>query len=271
MSLDPRYVTAPSLQEYFVDKDSGFPLAGGKVFFFSDVNRTQPKDVFELTGSPPNYSYSPLPNPVILSSVGTMMDNNGNDIIPYYFPFDDEGNSELYYIVVQSATGVPQFTREAWPNPEGGGVTPGNENNLFNYIPNGQFLLHTDLPNNELVAGTNVIAQGGWTFELPDPVNSENALIFTPINYTDNPSQSPRFFCHIDCNAASLDTIKALRIKWNDVNKFSATEEFFTFGFWAASDIDVPISIDIVKFCGTDGSVVPIETVDTDVITPGGR
>jgi hypothetical protein len=270
MSLDPRYITAPSLQEYFVDKDSGFPLAGGKVFFYSDVNRTTPKDVFELTGSPPNYSFSPLPNPVILSSVGTMMDNNGNDIIPYYFPFDANGNQELYYIVVQSATGVPQFTREAWPNPQTG-ETPVTQNNFFNYIPNGQFLLHTDLPNNELVAGSNVIAQGGWTFELPLTLHSINTLQYIPINFTENPSNSPRFYAQFTCGAAGLDTIKSVRIKWNDVNKFSATTDFFTFAFWARTDIDVPIAIDIIKYCGTTGSVVPPQEIFTDVITPAGQ
>ena len=270
MSLDPRYITAPSLQEYFVDKDSGFPLAGGKVFFYSDVNRTQPKDVFELTGSPPNYSFSPLPNPVILSSVGTMMDNNGNDIIPYYFPFDANGNQELYYIVVQSSTGVPQFTREAWPNPQVG-ETPTSQNSLFNYIPNGQFLLHTDLPNNELVAGSNVIAQGGWTFELPLTLYSINTLKYITFNFTENPTNSPRFAAEFTCGAAGLDTIKSVRIKWNDVNKFSATTDFFTFAFWARTDIDVPIAIDIIKYCGTTGTVVPAQEEFTDVITPVGQ
>lgn len=150
MALDPKYITAPSLQQYFVDKTSGAPLAGGKVFFYHDNDRAVPKDVFTLAGSQANYSYAPLPNPVILSSVGTIQDNNNNDLIPYYYPYDTEGKLDLYYIVVQNSAGVPQFTRQAWPNPDVGN-TPTGEDLLINYIPNGQFLAHTALENRKSV------------------------------------------------------------------------------------------------------------------------
>ena len=122
MSLNPLYIPLYQLQQYFVDKDTGAPLAGGKVYFYSDVNRTVAKNVYELQGNSANYTFSPLPNPVILSAVGTPVDVNGNDIVIYAYPFDANGNSELYYVVVQNYLGVPQFTRQAVPGVSGGGV-----------------------------------------------------------------------------------------------------------------------------------------------------
>src|SRR5690348_4999076 len=115
MSIDPRYMIASSLQEYFVDKDTGLPLSGGIVSFWNDTNRTLPKPVFMLSGSPPSYTYTELPNPLILSAVGTPQ-YNGNDIVIYYYPYDANGNVELYYVTVTANDSAPQFTREAWPN-----------------------------------------------------------------------------------------------------------------------------------------------------------
>jgi len=116
MSLDERYFVTADLEEYFVDKDSGLPLAGGTLTFYRDVSRTTPKTVFQLSGAPPNYTYTALPDPITLSSVGTVQNAGGDNEVIYYFPYDDEGNLDLYYIVCRDSNGVEQFTREAWPN-----------------------------------------------------------------------------------------------------------------------------------------------------------
>src|SRR5574337_1010397 len=95
------FIASTSLEEYFVDENTGLPLAGGSVYFYKDTARTVPKLVYELTGDPNTvggYSFAPLPNPVQLSATGTFMDNNGNNIAVYYNPFDAEGNLELYYV-----------------------------------------------------------------------------------------------------------------------------------------------------------------------------
>ena len=117
MALDSRFVVTADLQGYFVHKDTGLPLAGGTVTFYEDENRTTLKDVYELTGTPPNYTYTQLPNPLNLSSVGTYMDDSNNDVVPYYFPYDgtpteSTGTVQLYYAVVRDANGVEQLTRE---------------------------------------------------------------------------------------------------------------------------------------------------------------
>lgn len=272
MALNPKYVTAPSLQSYFVDKDTGLPLAGGKVFFYRDSNRTELKSVYELQGNQANYTYSPLPNPIILSAVGTIQDNNGNDVLPYYFPFDQYGDVDLYYIVVQNSLGVPQFTRQAWPNPDFSNA-PASSDDRFNYIPNGQLLAHTDLPDNALVAGTNIIAQGGFTVELDDPAltpASVNTLVFLKEQFTQAPPQSPRYLMQFTCTSFNaLETTKNIRIKWTDVNKFSTKPGSYTFAFWGTSNVNLPVAINVVKFYGTAGSPEEIIPQALATITPG--
>ena len=116
MSLDPGCITSVDLNPYLVDKDTGAPLAGGFIRFYEDDSRTTPKAVYQLTGSPPAYTYTALPNPIQLSATGTIVDSSGNNCALYYYPYDEFGNLQLYYIEVTNSLGVNQFTREAWPN-----------------------------------------------------------------------------------------------------------------------------------------------------------
>lgn len=81
--LNSQYITAIDLNQYFVNKITGQPLAGGIISFYEDSSRTTPKAVYELTGSPPNYTYTALPNSLTLSSVGTIVDSTGNQVALY--------------------------------------------------------------------------------------------------------------------------------------------------------------------------------------------
>src|SRR3972149_10425988 len=103
MGLDLRYIPATYFQLNFIDKTTAMPLAGGKVYFWKDQARNVAKDIFQLSGSPPNYTYTALPNPCTLNANGTFQDNSGNDIVPYFFPLDVNGSTELYFIEVYSA------------------------------------------------------------------------------------------------------------------------------------------------------------------------
>ena len=113
------------------------------------------------------------------------------------------------------------------------------------------------MPNieHELVAGTNVIAQGGFTVELSNPLGSINTLEFIPLGFTENPENSPRYVA---------------RFTAVTFNKFSANNDFYTFAFWGESNVTIPISIQIVKFFGTTGTIVPPDTIFTDTITTTG-
>jgi len=150
MALDAHYVTDGPLEEYFVSKDTGLPLAGGTLTFYEDSSRITPKPVYELSGAPPNYTYTPLDNPMTLSAVGTTQNAGGDNVVIYYFPWKADGiTPDLYYIVCKDSNGVVQFTREAWPN----GVVSGGSGELTtlpvqNQISNPQFtnILINDVP-----------------------------------------------------------------------------------------------------------------------------
>jgi len=138
--LDARYVVTVSLEELFLDNATSAPLSYGSIEFWEDDNRTTPKLVYELSGAPPNYTYTALPNPINLSVAGTVTDSVGNNEAIYYYPYDANGNIQLYYVVVKNSFGVVQFTREGWPNTTSSS-SPGSENaNISNELSNPQFV-----------------------------------------------------------------------------------------------------------------------------------
>lgn len=113
--IDSHYIPAFSIEDVLLDKDTGAPLAGGLVYFEQDDQRGVLKPVYQITGTSPNYSFIQLPNPITLSSIGTFEDALDNPVIPYFYPYDADGNVELYYVRVTSFADVPQFDREAQP------------------------------------------------------------------------------------------------------------------------------------------------------------
>lgn len=272
MPLDPRYVIAPSLEQYYVDKDTGLPLANGVVTFYKDQARTELKPIFTISGSPPNYLYVQLPNPVTLSAVGTFQDGGGNNVIPYYFPYDDAGNVELYYITVYSEGAVLQFTREGWPNFSAGSSGEGSDN-AVNYVPNGQFLLHNNIPASpprlagQISNPITFIAQGGWSFERPTGSIGTDFVLFprynAPIN---NPTANPRYAVRISTTVVGTgDLFKDLRLKFKDVNKFADTTQTFSFTAQTNTSDDLSLNIILIKNFGTGGS--PSATTETVIST----
>jgi hypothetical protein len=130
-------VYCPPPQIYFVDKDTGTPLAGGKVYFYEDQSRSVLKTVYQQVQQPDkSYNFVALNNPVVLTSVGTFADNDGDDIDVYMYPYATApgvsplGAVELYYIEVYSSGDVLQFTREAFPP-----NLAGDTNDLISFAP----------------------------------------------------------------------------------------------------------------------------------------
>ena len=118
------YYACFPLQAYFVDKTSGAPLSGGYIQFFEDEARTIPKNVFIQQQQPDNsYLFINIGSTVTLSSVGTTQ-YLGTDCIIFLYPFDVNGNEQLYYIEVFSSANILQFTREAWPPGVASGLNP---------------------------------------------------------------------------------------------------------------------------------------------------
>lgn len=165
MALDPHYILLQDLEELFISKDTGLLLANGTIEFWIDDQRNTPKSVYQLTGAPPNYTYTALPNPVPLNIIGTPSSDSVNNLAIYYKPYDDFGNVELYYVVVKDSHGTIQFTREAWPNtfasnnPAGGG-----EGALTNLLSNPQFVDVNFDPTQ--VLSLTVAGGGNYTFNI---------------------------------------------------------------------------------------------------------
>lgn len=160
MALDPKYVLFQDLQGIILDKDTGLPLANGVVRFWRDSDRSTPKSMFILSGSPPNYTYTDIGSEVDLSSIGTYQ-YNGNDVALYFYPYITVSNPDiqeivdLYYITVESDGAVAQFTREAWPNITSLNDAVAEQFPIQNQIANPQF---TEVLINEGISTTYTVS-----------------------------------------------------------------------------------------------------------------
>lgn len=279
-TIDPRFICTSDLEEYLVDNSSGLPLSGGIITFYSDVNRTVLKPVYQLTGTPGNYSYAPLNNPCTLSSSGTFQDALGNNIVPYYYPFtgtpaEDTGVQELYYVVCVNSGFVPQFVRQGWPQlASGSNPTPGGDSEVDNFIPNGQFLAHNNIVSiteppvvqytyQSQTVNAQPIAQGGWNFVYTNGTTAIFANSFSQIPSSGGwgINSFPKFVFNFSCNGFNANALtRDLRIQWPDVNKFSSGNPPgttpYTLFFDAASNDGNTYVFDLYKiyYFGTGGS-----------------
>jgi len=140
MAISPLYVPLFTIEEVILDKDSGLPLSGGVVSFYRDLQRQTPKEVYQITGNPPDYTFASVGSVLTLGIAGDFVDNNGNPFVPYAYPYDDDGNVDLYYVTVESAGSVDQFTREAVPYLGNGNIPPSELSNTENELSNPQFV-----------------------------------------------------------------------------------------------------------------------------------
>lgn len=264
-----KYILAPSLQEGFLDIVTGLPLSDGVVTFYRDLDHTQLKPIFTISGPPDAPIFTQLPNPLTLSSIGTFEYMN-EDIIPYYYPYDDAGNVDLYYITVYNSHGDLQFTRDHFPSVND--VQPSTVSQVENYVPDGQFLLHYNLPNNGLINASNVygINYGGWIFYLLGSSNSTNYVTFprydSPIN---NPAANPRYACNIECTVANpAESRKDLSFVINDVNFLQGQLATYQVTAYTTDSGTYSVKLIIRQSPGTGGSS-PVETlVGTLTVTP---
>lgn len=134
-------VAAPMLQDIFVNA-SGDLLAGGVIYAYQDADHTTFKNWYYQIGTYGNYSYVALQNPLVLSASGTIQDVNGNDVIPFYYPFDENNStiSQKYFFEVYNSSGTLVFTRANFPSgvsADGGIIS--TVDTLDNYIINNRF------------------------------------------------------------------------------------------------------------------------------------
>jgi hypothetical protein len=236
MAIDPSLlIAAPILQDYFVDKTTGAPLSGGIVTMYQDNSRTTLKNWYYQSGSPGAYTYIPLPNPLTLSDVGTIEDANGNDVIPFFYPYSELDNTtkQPYYVTVYSSDGILQFTRQNFPfNPgtQTGNVNATNENLIANneFWRNIGSLNAITLTNSfTLNGGTlyySTIAPSqhdGFTDQsdiqfIKDVNGATDTLTFNKFvgNFSDQviPDDiTPEYYLNINCSGAGSETVKYIQ------------------------------------------------------------
>lgn len=201
MALDERYIPLTSLNEYFVDKDSGLPLAAGTIESYQDTSRSDAKPLYELVSSGGEYSYSALPNPITLSAAGTVSNASGVNVIAYAYPYgEDAASGELvidrYYLVCKNSAGTEQWTREAVPNLTDANDPVSDESTSGNQLSNAQFSRYflPDSSQSLTVSSTNqefpispdwtLVASGSGTVTIVrTAVSGNNAIPTYPAYY----------------------------------------------------------------------------------------
>ncbi len=267
MALDTNYVLAFSFESVFIDKDTGDVLAGGEISFFRDIDHNATKDIFILSGTAPNYTYVNIGSTVGIGADGCP-NYNGVNVALYFFPYTDSTATtvDLYYYEVHSSGGVLQFTRNGQPNVSQGSTSQVTETN---YVPNGQFLLHTDIPPSDandntaglISADVTDVAYGGFTYERSSGTGVKDFVTFIEdASYVTNPPDNPRFQIQVSCQTVGniTATQKRLCLKFNDVNKFASSSVppiTYTWTFYAFSNSGSPnIQLILKKFYGSTGS-----------------
>jgi len=294
-------IAAPVLQDYLVDKD-GTPMSGGTVTCYHDNSRTTLKNWYYQSGTPGNYTYITLPNPLTLSAAGTICDINGVDTIPFFYPYDelDEEEPDPYYITIVNYAQTNQITRANFPfmGESSGGATAVNTFN--NLIVNGSFWRnlqpntvnvtpYTSVTLNNIMAippgGTYyaaVVAPSQHDgFRMPDVQFQKNNLTGTdivtfipfPLGFGQpiNNSILPEYYLSHTCSAAgNTETQKCYQFPISlHVNTLDSVP--FTFSIQAqngggtgtAQDV---ITVFILQDPGTGGIAVPAKEIGQ--ITP---
>lgn len=168
-------IAAPMLQDFLISK-TGIPLAAGVVTCYSNTNQTTLKNWYYQSGQTPPYAYLPLPNPMTLSAAGTIVDVNGNDVIPFFYPFaSDNTTPETYFITVYDQFGTFQFSRYNFPFTGSGGSPSNGVSTLENYIINNRFWRN---------AGTIVVpTSGSGQYQVTVAPSQHDGFSFPDIQY----------------------------------------------------------------------------------------
>lgn len=270
MTLNTNYMISPNLQEYFVDKTTGAPLAAGNVFYYSDTERSTLKNVYTLVAGldPGTYVYTPLPNPVPLSGVGTTTDGFSNDVRVYYYPYDANGQVENYYIVVKDADGLTQFTRQSWPNLE---TNPPEENNYtYNFVRNWTFYswsfgtTFTDVKVGSLTAYDFFIDD--WLYQQSDSSQSINISRVTFEAGADPTGINVPYYVDYQCTSigSGLAVFNRFEQLFQSVQTLNGNDVVASIWLKKVGVGTTPVSISLIQYFGTGGT--PHANVETTIL-----
>ncbi len=278
MTLDAKYVVTSDVDTYFVNKDTGQALSNGQLIFYRDSARNVPKAVFELSGAPPNYTYTSMGAVVQLSNSGTVMDSQGANQVIYYYPYITDVSSgkevlDLYYVVCEDANGVVQFTREAWPNIADSSVSPSQEDApLNNQISNPTF---TNVFVNDIVpttisvsAAVSQVVPIGPDWDLVLSGTGSVAVQRVAVSGFESVVSNPPYVLDILVNSGITTCLLRQRMKINSGLWSSSTNELvYLTGSFVAENIG-PGTVNVKMYYAQSGGALasaPVLIVDGTV------
>lgn len=277
---DPRFLALFPIQEVIIDKDTGLPLSAGIVSFYFDdpARRTSYKPIYQQVQLPDkSYDFVQINNPITLTSVGTFADDNGNDIIPFLFPYEgtpgnSDGTIEKYYITVYAAiapvgNGSLQFTRENWPPNADTSTSP---TDLFegtlNEISNSQFasvLIPISSSSTFTVTGNDTVNRLANDWDLI--TSGSGTVTVQQIGITDtNAPSNPAFAIDVSSGGAGLTGVK-LRQRWTQSPRLLA-QGYASSNLVAKSLSGLGINI-VMNYVSSDGTT--IELINKTTTTSG--
>ncbi len=213
-------IAAPMLQDSFVDKN-GEPMSAGVITCYQDNSRTTLKNWYYQSGTPGNYTYIRLPNPLTLSAAGTICDINGVDTIPFFYPYSelDQTIRQPYYITIVNHDQTNQITRANFPFLPNEENLPG-QGSHENYIINNGFWRNIGTANLTNVLDMVVAPSQHDGFAFPDihfiknVTGGQDTVTFTKFPLSNTPiltnDITPEFYInHVCSNSATGETQKA--------------------------------------------------------------
>ncbi len=281
MAINPALlIAAPMLQDYFVDKTTGEPLSAGVVTCYQDNSRTTLKNWYYQSGTPGNYTYVTLDNPLTLSAVGTIADPNGNDTIPFFYPYDedDDATKQPYYITVVNSDGQQQFVRQNFPFLPSTPTT--TEVPIYNNIIANNVFYH-NVGSMNVTNVTNAIvspsqhdgfyAAAGTDFRFVKNITGANDTItFTAFGLNNDPflpEPTPEYYLNFNCAGAQPgETRKAIQIPLSlHIKTLESVNATIT--IWAQNvggNTNNTLKLSVMQFLGSGAiSSSPVTTLGT--------
>jgi hypothetical protein len=285
-------VASKVLLQSLVDKDTGLPLAAGIINLYKDDNRLIRKNWYYKTGTPGSYTYAALPNPMTLNGAGAIVDSLGNEVTPYYYPFDEDNSatSQLYYVTVYNSAATLQFTQQGFP-PINRSEGVGEQATLQNLIVNNQFWNQNVQSNSSQSADAEVTVNctnetsiaicpsnhDGYSMPdirfMKDVTGANDTIIFKRYPNTDpllTGNVTPQFYINISCTSVAVEGYKFIQFPIC-LNTRNLEQEPFIFTVQTQLPSGAPartISARILKYLGSANTVALGGTIGTGTISP---
>lgn len=266
MAISPLYIPLFNIEEVILDKDTGLPLSGGVVKFYRDSQRVTPKPVYTITGTSPNYTFTSVGTQLTLGIAGDFVDGNGNPFVPYAYPYDENGDIDLYYVTVVSSGNVAQFVRQAVPYVVSSEINPGDIVNDGNQISNPQFV-EISFPQSGSttlsITGSNTVTPIAPDWDIISS-GTGNIVIERLEPTASNVPTNPPYALRIEADAAFGAAVTLRQRLYNSPSIFRGGFASATFTAAVISGGNSAISLTYAPSVGTSTQIIPNTSITTD-------